>query len=77
MDHRNMNYEEIKTHYPDSWVILDDVRSDPGPVLRGGRVIYSCSEEDQLYRHLSSLPRGKEYAIRYTGNPPDDISFAL
>ena len=77
METKVLNMDEIKARYPDRWVILDQIRSDPGPVLRGGRVIYSCSETEDAYRHLESLPRGGHYAIRYLGYPSEDISFAL
>lgn len=30
-----LSLKEIEKRYPDRWVVLDHVRSDPGPVLRG------------------------------------------
>lgn len=72
-----LDLNEIYRRYPDRWVVLDHVRSDRGPVLRGGRVIFDCEDEDTLYSHMKTLPTGGRYAIRYTGEPPDDMIFAL
>jgi hypothetical protein len=72
-----LSLPEIEKRYPDQWVVLDHVRSDPGPVLRGGRVIFATEDEDALSQRLRELPRGVHYAIRFLGDPPPDVSFAL
>lgn len=72
-----ISLKEIEKQYPDRWVVLDHVRSDPGPVLQGGRVIFETDDEDQLSKKLRELPKGIHYAIQYVGEPPPDVSFAL
>ena len=77
METKVLNMDEIKARYPDRWVILDQVRSDPGPVLRAGRVIFSSVVEKDCYQFVKKLPDGFHIAIRFMGYPPEDISFAL
>ena len=72
-----LSLKEIEKRNPDHWVVLDHVRTDAGPVLRGGRVIFATEDEDQLSKKLRELPKGIHYAIRYLGEPPPDVSFAL
>jgi hypothetical protein len=40
-------------------------------------VVFESTDEDEALRRLLELPDGIRYAIRYIGDPPDDISFAL
>jgi hypothetical protein len=61
-----LTVKEIEARYPRQWVLLDNVRSDPGPVIRGGRVRYAASNPDDLYakatelglRHIAVIPTG-------------------
>lgn len=71
-----LSLKDIETRYPDQWVVLDHVRSDPGPVLRGGRVIFATEDEDQLSKKLRELPRDIHYAIRYLGEPANEVEFS-
>jgi len=65
-----LNINVIKFRYPNRWVILDElVLSEPGPIIRGGHVIFDCQDEETARLKLQSLPKGVDYSIQFTGDP--------
>ena len=34
-----MSIDDVFTHYPDQWVLLDELESEDGLMVRGGRVV--------------------------------------
>ena len=77
METKVLNMDEIKARYPDRWVILDQIREDPGPVFRGGRVIFSSVEESAVHQFIKALPDGFKLAVFHIGYPREEKCFAL
>lgn len=77
MDSKILSIDEINDRYADRWVIIDQIREDPGPVFRGGRVIFSSVEESSVHQFIKALPDGFKLAVFHIGYPREEMCFAL
>ncbi len=67
---------EIEKRYDGEWVLMDELVTDEGPVLRAGRVLFHSKDRDSVYQKaIESAPR--RFAVRYCGELPEDMEFIL
>ena len=66
-----LTIEEIEARYPREWVVLADVDSDPGPVVRRGRVFWHGTDEEELWVAANTTPF-RHIAVLYMGPVPID-----
>jgi hypothetical protein len=71
-----LTIEEIKKKYAPFWVLIDEPRVDDMQRLHGGRVVYTSTDGDDVYRKATELGL-KRIAVRYLGTWPDDMEFVL
>jgi hypothetical protein len=71
-----LTVKEIEARYPRQWVLLDDVQSDPGPVIRGGRVRFTAPNPDDIYAKATELNLSNT-AVIVTGPHDPNMRFAL
>jgi hypothetical protein len=73
-----LTIEEIEAQFPREWVLLTDVESDPGPVVRHGRVYWHGTDEDELWVAANASP-SQHIAVLYMGSVPinDGVVFVL
>ncbi len=65
-----LTMEEIEAEYDSQWVVLVDIESDPGPVLRRARVVWHGADHDEAWakaaevdsRHIGVLYIGELWA---------------
>jgi hypothetical protein len=62
-----LTMEEIKARYDGEWVVLIDVESDPGPVLRRAHVYWHGADGDQAWSKVDELPAPLNAAVLYIG----------
>lgn len=67
--------DEMKEAYKDEWAIIVDCEDDEDGWLVRGRVVVHSPDRDDIYREMANHPEGG--AIRYLGEVPADLSFAL
>jgi hypothetical protein len=71
-----LNTPEIKTRYPDEWVLLDAPQTDEKLRVLGGIVLHHSKDRDEVDRKMLEL-RPKRFAVFYTGSFPEDTEFVL
>jgi hypothetical protein len=62
-----LTIEEIEARYPREWVLLTDVESDPGPVIRRGRVVWHGLDTDEAWKLAQELPVPRRLAVLFMG----------
>lgn len=68
-------FNEIKTRYPDEWVLLKDPETVEGLSIKSGVLVAHSSNRDDIYRKQRNL-KG-DYAILFTGEIAKDKVFVL
>jgi hypothetical protein len=64
--------EEIEATYPDEWVLLTDIESDPGPVVRRARVVWHSTDRDECWAKADTIPPPATIGVFYMGEPFED-----
>jgi hypothetical protein len=76
-----LSIEEIKSEFPDEWVLIGDPQTTPAPVLLGGSVLWHSPDRDEVYQkaiELRPTHGPTSVAFFYTGKVPQEgIEFAL
>lgn len=62
-----LSMEEIKDRYRDKWVLLVDIKSDPGPVLRRARVVWHGHDRAEGWRRAKDVDLGL-FGVLYMGD---------
>jgi hypothetical protein len=71
-----MRLEEIKTRYPDEWVIIEFTELDDELKIVDGEVIAHSHDRDEIEKELMDL-RKPHIAIEYTGEKDTEEAFLL
>jgi hypothetical protein len=66
----------MKERYPDQWLLVACVESDDNLNLIRGEVLAHSANRDEIYRQLLDV-RGKDLAVEYTGDIPEDLAVML
>ena len=72
----SMTLTEIEENFAAEWVLVEDPELTPQFEVIRGKVIYHCTDRDELYRKIGEL-KPKSSAILYTGAAPDDLVIML
>ena len=71
-----LTIEEIEARYAPEWVLIAEPQIDDEQRLLGGRVVYTSTDRDELYRKAMELKLDR-IAVRYLGTWPEDMAFVL
>lgn len=71
-----LTIEEIEARYAPDWVLIADPEIDDGQQLLAGRVVYTSTDGDEIYRKATELGLNR-IAVRYLGTWPEDMAFVL
>jgi hypothetical protein len=71
-----MTIEEIYKLFPSEWVLLDEVQSDEHYQVLGGKVVFHSKDRQETDDKLLEL-KPKRFAVRYTGERPDNVILIL
>jgi hypothetical protein len=71
-----MKMKEIRTRYPGEWVLIEYTRLDEDLKVIEGEVIAHSPNRDEIYRRLLKT-KGKDVAIEYLGEVPEDLAVML
>lgn len=71
-----LTLDEIKSRYPDQWVLIAYTELDENLEVVRGEVVAYGSEYEQLFED-DSAREGKSLAIDYTGVVDDEIAVML
>ena len=71
-----LTIQEIEARFAPFWVLIGDPQIDDEQRLLGGRVLYTSSESDEIYRKATELGLDR-IAVRYLGTWPEDMAFVL
>jgi len=71
-----LTIEEIEARYAPFWVLIADPQVAEGPKLLGGRVLYTSTGSDELYRKATELGLDR-IAVEYLGTWSDDMALVL
>jgi hypothetical protein len=71
-----MTIEELYKRFPSEWVLIDEVQADEHYQVLGGRVVYHGRERDEIYNKGGEFNL-KGFAIRYTGETPENVIFVI
>ncbi len=52
---RLMTMEEIEKRFDGEWVLLADIESDPGPVVRRARVVWHGADQDEAWARAADV----------------------
>jgi hypothetical protein len=67
-----LTIEEIKAKYSDEWVLLADIESDPGPILRRARVVWHSTDRDECWAKVDTIPPPRHIGVLFMGEPFED-----
>jgi hypothetical protein len=68
-----LTVEEIEARYAPYWVLIGDPETDGEQRLLRGRVLFTSTDSDEIYRKAAELNLGR-IAVRYLGTWPDDMA---
>jgi hypothetical protein len=71
-----LTIEEIEARYAPYWVLIGEPEIDDQQHLLGGKVLYTSTDSDELYRKATELGLDR-IAVRYLGTWPDDMALVL
>lgn len=71
-----LTIEEIEARYAPEWVLIAEPQVNDEQRLLGGRVVYTSTDRDELYRKAMELKLDR-IAVRYLGTWPEDMEFVL
>jgi hypothetical protein len=60
-----LTWDEIKSRYPDEWVVLVEYTHDDNEDIHAGVVYDHGPQRDQVYDRCQQVP--SPFAVRYTG----------
>ena len=61
-----LTMEEIEAEYDSQWVVLVDIESDPGPVLRRARVVWHGADHDEAWAKAAEV-ESRHIGVLYIG----------
>lgn len=67
-----MKISEIKQKYPNQWVLIEYEELDEQLNVKEGLVVAHSPNKEEIYKSLITL-KGKNIAIEYTGEFPEDL----
>ena len=68
-----MTWKEIRQQYAGQWVLIEYQQLDEQLNVVEGEVVAHSPEKEEIYRHLLKT-RGKNIAIEYAGEFPQDLA---
>jgi len=71
-----MKMEEIRRQYRDEWVLIEYTKLDDDLKVVEGQVIAHSPNREKIYRELLKT-KGKDIAIEYLGEVPEDLAVML
>ena len=71
-----MTLSQMKSRFPDEWILIGDPDTDRALNVRGGKVLHHSKDRDEVYREGISL-RPTRCAVLYTGRMPEDTAIIL
>jgi hypothetical protein len=64
-----MTWDELKSKYPDCWVLLFNPQSPMlGYEVFGGEFVYKNKNREKVWSKANEVGRGHKLTIRFTGN---------
>jgi hypothetical protein len=67
-----LTMEEMEERYANEWVVMVDIESDPGPVIRRARVAWHGTDREAAWDYVGSLPTPFHVGVFYMGPVVDD-----
>ena len=67
---------ELRSRYPDEWVLVADPQTDGTLAVQSGRVLAHSKDRDEVYRQAVAL-RPKRFAVLYLGSIPEGTAVVL
>lgn len=71
-----ITFQQMKERYPDQWLLVACVEMDDQMNVVRGEVLAHSGDRDEIYRRLLDA-KGKDMAIEYTGDIPEDLAVML
>jgi hypothetical protein len=68
-----MKLSEILSHYKDEWVLIEYTKLDTDLNVQEGEVLAHSPRKEDLYAMLHKF-KGKNFAIEYAGELPEDVA---
>jgi len=72
-----LKIEEIRSRYPQEWVLIADTESDEQFNVIQGEVLAHSPNRDEIDQALIEFKNVKSIAIEYTGPIPSDYAILL
>jgi hypothetical protein len=75
-----LTWRQLKTRYPDQWVMLINADSLPtGYAVKGGEFVGSASNQDDAFDYARHVPTGSTMSVVFTGSRelPKDVVLCL
>jgi hypothetical protein len=71
-----LSFEATQRRYDGEWLIIAYTELDDAMGVIAGEVLAHSTDETEIYRILPTV-RGRDVAIEYVGQVPDDLAFIL
>ncbi len=71
-----MTIAEIESQYHDEWVLVGDPETNEDLEVLSGKVLCHSADRNEFDRRMVEL-KPKRFAILFTGQSPDNLTFVL
>ena len=72
-----LTMEEIEARYPNSWILIDQPELDQYQRVIRGRVVFTDSDRDRVYRIALDLPPPRKIAFHCTKKRQPGMAYIL
>jgi hypothetical protein len=73
---KTLTITEIELQFDSEWVLLEDPQTNEALEVQSGKVLYHSKDRDEFDRKALEF-HPKRFAVLYTGQPSEEMEFAL
>ena len=73
---KTLTITEIELQFDSEWVLLEDPQTNEALEVQSGKVLYHSKNRDEFDRKALDF-HPKRFAVLYTGQPSEEMEFAL
>ena len=73
---KTLTITEIELQFDSEWVLLEDPQTNEAFEVQSGKVLYHSKNRDEFDRKALDF-HPKRFAVLYTGQPSEEMEFAL
>ena len=73
---KTLTIKEIESQFDSEWVLLEDPQTNDALEVQSGKVLFHSKDRDEFDRKALEF-HPKRFAVLFTGQPSEEMEFAL